>query len=197
MSQPDSSLPRERVAGVLSALWWLTLLRGILLLVVGGYLLFRPGTSMDLLTKVLGVYIAIEGLLAILAAVLGEIPSRGWTAVRGILMVLAGIFFFAHSTFVAGLTVTVILYLIAFVAILSGILDVLGAIQDRKQIEGEGWLILGGVLSIVFGAILLAAPLASAAILVRILGVYAIFCGISLIAMAFRVRGVSKALGSP
>ena len=149
---------------------------------------------MELLTKVLGAYLVFEGVIAILAELLGETPSRGWTAVRGLVMILAGLFVFAHSVFIAGMTAMVVLYLIAFVAIFSGILDVIGAIQDRKQIEGEGWLILGGVLSVLFGLLLLAAPVVSISILVRMIGIYAIFCGISLIAMAFRVRGIGKAL---
>jgi uncharacterized membrane protein HdeD (DUF308 family) len=194
MSETNSTLPRQHVAEVIGTLWWLVLLRGVVLLILGGYLLFRPATSMDILTKVLGIYLVAEGVIALLVALLGKTPSRGWTAVRGVLVILAGIFVFAHSTVVAEVAAELVLYLIAFVAILSGILDIVAAIQDRKEMEGEGWLILSGVLTILFGVLLAMAPLTFGLVLVRILGAFAILSGISFIVLAFRMRGVGKAL---
>jgi uncharacterized membrane protein HdeD (DUF308 family) len=194
MSETNSTWPRQHVAEVIGTLWWLVLLRGVVLLILGGYLLFRPATSMDILTKVLGIYLVAEGIIALLVALLGETPSRGWTAVRGLLVILAGIFVFAHSAVVAEVAAELVLYLIAFVAILSGILDIVAAVQDRKEMEGEGWLILSGVLTILFGVLLAMAPMTFGLVLVRILGAFAILSGISFIVLAFRMRGVGKAL---
>lgn len=196
MSEPDSTLRRQEVPKAISSLWWLPLVRGILLVILGTYALFRPGMSMLVLTQVVGIFIIAEGILAIIAATMGETPSRGWSILRGVLAILVGIFVFGHSALVAGLTATFVMYLIAIAAIVLGALEIIAAIQDRKQIEGEGWLILGGVLAIVFGILLFIAPVAFTEMFVRILGAFAILNGIALIVLAFRIRGFGKALAA-
>ena len=97
-----------------------------------------------------------------------------------------------HSAFVAGVTATVALYVIAFGVIASGVLEIVAAIRDRKEIEGEGWLLLSGGLAVLFGVLLLISPIAFGLFIVRVLGAYAILYGISLIALAFRVRSFGK-----
>ena len=194
MTPENIATPRERISNVIGNLWWLIVLKGILLLILGGYALFHPGMSVLALTQVIAIFIVTDGILGIVAAMIGETPSRGWTAVRGVLEILVGIFVFFHSAIVAGITANVVMYVIAFSAILSGVLEIMAAIRDRKEIEGEGWMILGGVLAIVFGLILLASPLAFGMLLVRILGAYAIIYGVSLIVLSFRVRSLGKEL---
>lgn len=188
MSEPSSTIPRERIQGVLSSLWWLPLIRGILLFILGGYALFRPGMTIGALAQVIGIFVIVDGILSIVAGIMGEIPSRGWVIVRGVLETLVGAFVFANPLIVAGLTATFLVYTLAFAAILSGVLEIVAAIQDRKQIEGEGWLILGGACTVIFGIVVLSTPLAFGLFMVRILGASAIVSGVSLIIFAFRLR---------
>ncbi len=178
----------------ISQFWWLALLRGIILIVLGGYALLTPGMTALAFTQVIGFWIMLEGVLAIIAAIMGKTPSRLWTALRGILMVLAGIFVFAHSAIVAGVTTTTVMVVIATLAILSGILEIVAAIQDRKEIEGEGWLMLFGALMILYGVLLLMAPFYFGMLMIRILGMFAIINGISLIALSFRLRRLGSKL---
>ena len=70
------------------------------------------------------------------------------------------------------------------------------AIRDRKEIQGEGWLILGGILDIAFGVILLFAPFAAGLFFVRIFGAFAIVAGVSMIVAAFQVRKTGKEIKS-
>ena len=137
-----------------------------------------------------------EGILAILAGLFGEVPSRFWVIIRGVLEILIGLFVFANPFLVSGITATVLLYMLAFAAILSGVLEIIAAIQDRKEIEGEGWLILSGALAVLFGVCVLMAPLSFGLVIVRVLGGFAIFSGVSLIVFAFRLRGLGKQLQS-
>lgn len=194
MSDVPENSPGLHVAQALGRLWWLPLVRGILLLLLGAYALFRPGMTMVALTQVVGVFIVIDGILAVIAAAIGEVPSRGWVIVRGILEVLVGVFVFANPLIVAGITATVLIYALAFSSILFGVMEIVAAIQDRKQIQGEGWLILAGVLTVLFGIVLLAAPIAFGLFMVRVLGFFAIVSGIVLIVFAFRLRGLGKGL---
>jgi uncharacterized membrane protein HdeD (DUF308 family) len=194
MNVTTTAVPRQRVAEAIGSLWWLPLVRGIFLIVLGGYALFRPGMTIAALAQVIGIFLIADGILAILAGILGEVPSRVWTVVRGVLAILTGIFVFANPVLVAGITATAMLYMLAFTAIVLGGLEIFAAIRDRNEIEGEGWLILGGVLTIAFGVLLLMAPLSFGLMMVRILGIFAIISGISLIMFAFRLRGFGRQL---
>jgi len=196
MSESITVSPRERVAEALGRLWWLPLLRGLLLILLGGYALLRPGMTAVALTQVVAIFVIADGILAIIAGILGETPSRVWTIVRGVLAILIGIFVFGHPVVVGAIAATIVLYIIAFGAIATGILEIVAAIRDRKEIEGEVWLILGGALAILFGVLLLMAPLAFGVLIVQILGAYTIIFGISLIVLAFRVRKLAKRLSN-
>ena len=194
MSEVSSATPRDRVAEALGSLWWLPLIRGILLFLLGGYALFRPGMTLGALAQVVGIFVILDGILSIIAGIMGDVPSRGWVIVRGVLEILVGAFVFANPLIVAGVTATFLVSVLAFSAILSGVLEIVAAIQDRKQIEGEGWLILGGAITLLFGVVLLISPFSFGLFMVRVLGVFAIFSGVSLIVFAFRLRGLGKKL---
>jgi len=194
MSEASSATPRDRVEGALGSLWWLPLIRGILLFLLGGYALFRPGMTIGALAQVVGIFVIVDGILSIVAGIMGDVPSRGWVIVRGVLEILVGAFVFANPLIVAGVTATLLVSVLAFSAILSGVLEIVAAIQDRKQIEGEGWLILGGAITVLFGVVLLISPLSFGLFMVRVLGAFAIFSGVSLIVFAFRLRRLGKKL---
>ncbi len=196
MSEARADLSRERVAVAMGRLWWLPLLRGIMLVILGGYALFRPGMTMVALAQVIGFFVIVDGVIAVAAGLFGEVPSRGWTIVRGLLEILIGIFVFAHPFFSAAITGKFILTVIAVGAIISGVLEIIASIRDRKEIQGEGWMMLAGALAILFGLVILAAPLAFGQMIVRMLGAYTVFFGISMIVFAFRMRGLGKRLTS-
>jgi uncharacterized membrane protein HdeD (DUF308 family) len=68
------------------------------------------------------------------------------------------------------------------------VMQIWGAIQLRKEIEGEWLLILSGLLSVAFGVLLLVQPGAGALAVVWIIGWYAILAGCIYIALAFRLK---------
>ena len=183
---------RDRVAEAIGRLWWLPLLRGILLLILGCYALFRPEMPISALAQVIGFFVIVDGILAFVAGIQGEVPSRLWVIVRGLLETLAGLFVIANPLLVSGITAKVLLRILAFTAILGGLLEIAAAIHDRREFEGGAWIVLGGSLSVLFGVIVLIAPLAFGLLVVRLLGGFAIFSGVSQIAFAFRVRGLGK-----
>jgi uncharacterized membrane protein HdeD (DUF308 family) len=194
MSEASSTTPRDRVVEALGSLWWLPLIRGILLFLLGSYALFRPGMTIGALAQVVGIFVIVDGILSIVAGIMGDVPSRAWVIVRGVLEILVGAFVFANPLIVAGLTATFLVSVLGFSAILSGLLEIVAAIQDRKQIEGEGWLILGGAITVLFGVVLLISPLSFGLFMVRVLGAFATFSGVSLVVFAFRLRGLGGKL---
>jgi uncharacterized membrane protein HdeD (DUF308 family) len=103
--------------------------------------------------------------------------------------IAAGILAFA----LPGITALVLLLLIAGWAIATGILQIAGAIRLRKEIDNEWLLIATGVLSIIFGLILVAQPGIGLVTLLYVIGIYAIIDGILLIMLSFRLKGHSHA----
>jgi len=158
------------------------------LFLLGGYALFRPGMTIGALAQVFAIFVIFDGVMAVVAGLFGEVSSRGWVILRGVLAILLGAFVFANPLIVAGITATFLVYMLAFSATLSGILEIVAAVQNRKQIEGEGWLILSGALNVLLGFFLLIAPLSFGLFIVRVLGVAAMFFGVALVVFAFRLR---------
>jgi uncharacterized membrane protein HdeD (DUF308 family) len=86
------------------------------------------------------------------------------------------------------ITGIVLLMFIAGWAIASGVLQIVGAIALRKEIEGEWLLIASGILSVVFGALLIMYPGAGALSLAFVIGAFAVAYGILLIGFALRLK---------
>lgn len=168
----------------LSENWWALALRGVAAVIFGLLALFLPGVTLTVLVLVFGAYALVDGVLAILAGIRGVGP-RWLLIVEGVLGVLFGILTFLWP----GVTALVLLYFIAIWAILTGVLEIIAAIALRREIEGEWALILGGVLSVIFGIILAVLPGVGLLSVVWIIGIYALVFGIALIVLAFRVRG--------
>jgi uncharacterized membrane protein HdeD (DUF308 family) len=189
--QPTLRPPATGHRPILSALaenWWLFLLRGIAAIIFGILAFIWPGITLLSLTLVFGAYALVDGICAIWSAISGRTNNmvpRWWLAVVGVAGVLAGLIAF----FYPGMTALILLFFIAGWAIVIGALEIWGAIQLRKEIEGEWLLALNGVLSIAFGVLIMAWPGAGALAVVWIIGWYAILAGGLSVGLAFRLKG--------
>jgi uncharacterized membrane protein HdeD (DUF308 family) len=170
--------------------WWLLLLRGIAAIVFGVLTFVWPGLTLLTLLFLYGAFALVDGILSLAAAIMGGVPApRWWLAIVGILGLAAGILTFAWP----GVTALVLLLFIAFWAIATGVMQIVGAIRLRKEIDNEWLLIFCGVLSVIFGLILIAQPQTGALALAFVIGFYAILEGIGLVGLSLRLRGHSHA----
>jgi uncharacterized membrane protein HdeD (DUF308 family) len=167
--------------------WWVVGLRGLAAIVFGILAIALPGMTLAVLILLFGAYALIDGILDIFHAFRGGASHRILLLVEGIVGVLAGLAAF----FWPGLTALVLLYIIAFWAIVTGVLEIIEAIRLRRVISNEWALIIGGILSVLFGILLVAMPGTGALALVLIIGVYAIIFGIALLGLAWRLRAHS------
>ena len=90
------------------------------------------------------------------------------------------------------ITTLVLLFYVAIWAIGTGLLEIVAAIHLRKEIHGEFWLALAGLLSIAFGMLLVARPAAGVLSVLWLIAGYATAFGVMLVVLAFRVRGVGS-----
>lgn len=194
VNTPDSKPVRQLATKATGSLWWYFLLRGLLVLGAGFYVLIRPGLSAVAFAQVLGFLFLVDGVLAIAAGIMGRTPSRLATIGRGVLLALLGIFVFAHPAFAAGVAVKTILYAVAFFVTLSGVFEITAAVRDKGEAEGEGSSLLGGVLSLSFGVLLFFAPIFFGLFIVRILALAAVLIGVVLLFLAFKFRKLRNAI---
>jgi uncharacterized membrane protein HdeD (DUF308 family) len=165
--------------------WWMLLLRGIAAVIFGVLAFAWPGMTLLTLILFYGAFALVDGVLAIIAAITGGAPApRWWLAIVGLLGIVTGLLVFMMP----GLTALVLLYFIAGWAIATGVFQIIGAIKLRKEIDNEWFLILGGVVSVLFGVGVMMAPGAGALALIWVIGIYALFMGVMFVALAFRLK---------
>lgn len=169
--------------------WWLLLLRGIAAIAFGVLAILWPAITLISLTLLWGAYTLVDGVLAIWAAISGRAGAamgapRWWLAISGVVSILAGLAAF----FWPGMTAVILVLFIGVWAVIIGVLTIWGAIQARKEIEGEWVLGLFGLLSIAFGLLLFFQPGAGALSLIWTIAGYSIVTGVLLIMLSFRVR---------
>jgi uncharacterized membrane protein HdeD (DUF308 family) len=167
--------------------WWVLLIRGILAVLFGIMAFALPGLTLVTLVLLYGVYALADGLTALWV---GGRARAWWFVLLGVLGVIVGICTF----FYPGITAVALLYLIAAWAIVRGIFEIITAIQLRKEISNEWMLIIGGIISIIFGVVLVANPAAGALAMVWLIGAYALIFGVMMIVLAFRLRGLPQRL---
>ncbi len=166
--------------------WGWLMLRGVAALIFGVLTLFNPGITLVVLVILFGAYAIVDGVFALITALANRRAERQWVAllINGLISVAVGI-----ATFVwPGITAFALLYLIAAWALITGVMEIITAIRLREIIRGEWFLILAGLLSILFGVLLFFRPGAGALAVVLWIGAYAVIFGLLLIALAFRLR---------
>ena len=168
--------------------WWLILLRGVCAVIFGVLTFIWPGVTLLTLVLLYGAYALIDGAIAIWAAIVGGEPApRWWLLIVGLLGIAAGLV----TLLMPGVTALVLLFFIAFWAILTGVMQIVGAIRLRKEIDNEWMLAASGVLSVLFGVILIVQPGAGALGLIFVIGAYAVIYGVILIGLALRLHNHS------
>lgn len=166
--------------------WGWIVLRGVAAVVFGVLAYVWPGVTLAVLVLFWGVYAFVDGVLALLAAF--RVRDRGrpfWALlIVGVLGVAAGVLTF----FWPGMTALVLLALIATWALVMGVFQIVAAIRLRKVIDNEWLLALSGLVSALFGALMLWRPGAGALAVVWVIASYVIVFGVLLIALGLKLR---------
>ena len=168
--------------------WWVLAIRGVIAVIFGVCALIWPALTLIVLVALFGAYALVDGIFEVIAALRAAGHARNWWVllIEGLLGIVLGLLTF----FWPSITALVLLIFIAVWAILTGIMELVAAIELRREIAGEWLLGLSGVLSVLWGVILFARPGAGALAIAWLIGAFAILFGLSLLALAFRLRGM-------
>jgi uncharacterized membrane protein HdeD (DUF308 family) len=174
------------MAVVLARHWWSLAARGLLALLFGVLAVAAPGAAITGMAIAFGAYALVTGIFAIIFAIQSRRSAEHWGAIlfEGIVGVIAAVLVLVMPGFAALAFVT----LVAVWSLLTGGAQIAAAIRLRKMIDNEWLLILAGIVSIAFGALLLYAPVAGAIVLAWWIGAYAFVFGILQIALSLKLR---------
>lgn len=171
----------------------LLIIRGLLTLAFGVLVLALPEEQVaKSLIWVFGIFAFVEGIFACIGAVVGSNTFEDWLLLllAGVLSVIIGVFALTHPALAA---LGIVLY-IAVRALIYGVMEIAFAIRIRKEVEGEWLYILSGIVSILFGLVLLRYPVAGIVAVVWLIGVYAIVTGAMELVLAGQVHNWVKVI---
>ena len=184
----------QSVRSVVKSVWWLTLLRGILAIVIGIVAIAAPAGFAVTLAVFVGVYLVLDGATFIYYAVRGRRVDSFWmwALAIGLLDMVAGVIVLLSPGLFAAVSTWLFLWLLALAALVGGVVGTVALIAESPKRQDWGWLLVGNVLSVVFGilmiVVLVGNPVGTLAAFFWVVGVYAIILGVFLIVTALVVR---------
>lgn len=166
--------------------WWVPVIRGVIAIVFGVIAFTHPVMAAATLVLFFGAWVLVDGIFRVAGALSHRASDTDWgfNLIIGILGIIIGLLTF-HAPAVTALAL--VIYIAAW-AFMTGATEIALAIKLRREIKGEWFLILMGLLSILFAVLLLWNPVAGAATLIWIIAWYAVIFGILAIIFGFRLR---------
>jgi uncharacterized membrane protein HdeD (DUF308 family) len=162
--------------------WWVVLIQGIAAIIIGIFLLINPRITTVVLVQFLGVYWLIIGIIDIVRIFIDS-TMWGWKLFSGLIGILAGIAIIQYPLWSSFLVPSVLVWVFGFFGIIIGIIGLIQAFQ------GAGWGAgILGVLSILFGGLLLTNAFVAGLTLPLIYGILAIVGGLAAVVNAFQLR---------
>ena len=175
-------------ASVLAASWQATLVLGVLSLILGIIVSFHPTGSLNVLAVLLGIQMILFGIFHLVRIFGRDEQHRIWLGISGLLSVVIGVVLIRHLH----VTVALIGLIIGLSWIVQGLAAVIGGL-GRGLREGNGWWIAFGVVSLIAGIVVVAAPVTSLKVMAVLLGIWFIILGLFEIVAGFLLRQAGRA----
>ena len=175
----------DAMSTALARNWWLVALRGVVAILFGAIAFVAPGAFVLSLVWFFAAYMLADGVFAIVAAVRAAQRHERWgfLLLEGIVDVVVGI----AAVLVPAAAIWAFVLLLAVWALVTGALMITAAFRLHLH-YGRWWLLLGGVVSILFGIALILEPGMAALVLTWWIGSYTFAFGVLLLILAFKLR---------
>ncbi len=168
---------------VLATSWQVTLVLGVLTLILGIIVSFHPSGSLNVVAVLLGILTILSGIFHLVRVFDQNEQHRIWVGIAGLLFVVIGVVLIRHLH----LTVALIGLIIGITWVVQGLTALIGGLAGGVR-EGRAWWIAFGVISVIAGIVVVAAPVTSVNVLAVLLGIWFIVMGIFEIIAAFLLR---------
>jgi uncharacterized membrane protein HdeD (DUF308 family) len=168
--------------------WWLVLLWGILTLLVGVMFITTPVITTEVFIAFIGAFWLVGGIFS-LASLVADKTNMGLKIFLAIINIIAGALILIYPLFSAFFFITFFVIFIGFFACFIGCAHLFTAFKNKDA--GNGVL---GIISLIFGILLLAFPLITAALIPFIAGGFCIISGISAVIASFMLKRAQDVL---
>jgi uncharacterized membrane protein HdeD (DUF308 family) len=187
MAGPDASIPTAMPDAQLFP-WWLFLLWGILTILIGLMFLITPVITLELFITFLGAYWLVGGLFMI-GNLFVDRRNMGLKILLAVINIIAGALILLYPLFSTFFVLEFLILFLGFWACFIGAVHIYHAFTNKDA--GNGVL---GIISIVFGILLIAHPIIVLALLPFIAGGFCLVSGLATLYIAFAGK---KAAGGP
>lgn len=183
-----------RLATVLRSVWWLPVLRGVLMIVLGLLMLVEPLSTLVALVWVFGVFAVIDGFVVLAQAMFARgRPGVGWLVTQG----LVGIGFGVLIMLWPDVTALVLFYLLALWVLVLGVVAVIVAVTQyrARDLAWAGTLVFG-LVAFLFGLLLAIKPHGTVDLIVTVYGLFAFVVGVIMVVAGFATRSFGRQLAA-
>ena len=165
--------------------WWAAAIRGVSGIVLGLLAIALPDLTLLGLVIIFAIYCLVDGIFAIVLAIRGARKGQrwGWLAFNGVVSLAVA----ALALFYPFATILALVVLLAVWALMSGAATIAAGVRLPRR-DGRWWLIAGGVIAIIFGLLVVFLPTLGILTLIYLVGFQALFAGITLLVLAYRLR---------
>jgi uncharacterized membrane protein HdeD (DUF308 family) len=171
--------------------WWLILLSGLLLIIIGLWVIASPLASYLSLSLIFSWSILLTGIFEIVFAISNRksMDSWGWILASGVLDLVIGFYLLSYPA----ISMTVLPFILGFWLLYRGG-SAVGSVFDMKSYGDKnwGWFLFLGIAIIFFGMMVLVNPVFGAANIVIWTGSAFIFAGIFRIYLSLKLRKLKK-----
>jgi uncharacterized membrane protein HdeD (DUF308 family) len=166
--------------------WWALVLRGIIAIAFGILAFAWPQVTLATLVLLFGWYALVDGIFSLISALGGNRTreDRWLLTLEGIVGLWVGIVTLRAPV----ITSLVLVFFISIWAMATGFLRIAAAFRLRKEISGEVWLVMSGLISVLFAVMLMLRPLLGALSLVWVIAGFALVLGLTLLMLGFELR---------
>lgn len=173
---------------IVESVWWLFALFGILTIGVGVFLIASPHETLSVFTVIAGIFLLVDGVIALVRSIFGESANRGLLALIGVLSAIAGLVLIKKPFE----TLVVFALIIGVWFVVAGLVRFVATFALP---EGRGLNILVALVDVVAGIVILSWPELGLATLAVIFGIVLVLRGLLLTFAGFALRHVAGELG--
>ena len=178
--------PLRELAEQIRHLWWIPLLTGVVSIGLGLAIL-ATGWTVRALVIITGLLFIIRGIaLAFSPAYAGR--TWGEQVVAGIAGVLAGVVLIAWP----GPSLLVLAFFVGAWLTVSGSFHIVTSFSRRRELPQWGFTFTIGVIELLLGVWAMRRPEATLALLITIIGLWAVLTGVIYCVLAFEIRGTAQ-----
>lgn len=166
--------------------WRHLLFAGIVSLLFGIVAFVWPLIPLYTFIWLFAITIILQGISICVGAFEAKKEESNWwlLLLYGLLFIVTGVVAAAYP----GITAILLGFIISINLIAGGLLQIVMAIHLRKEIRGEGWMALSGLITLAGGIYLLMLPGGGALAMLWFIATIAIIAGVILIALALKAR---------